>query len=98
MASRKSRNIYIPKCFKAVRNCINILVLYLLEVHLLTFSYISANYVTTGIINSSSYFFLFLKEFCFRFDFFFKQFELTAVGMDSTSPEIKTPCRMVVEC
>ena len=27
MASRKSRNIHVPKYFMAVRNCINILVL-----------------------------------------------------------------------
>ena len=27
MASRKSRNIYIPKCFMAVRNCMHIFVL-----------------------------------------------------------------------
>ena len=28
MASRTSRNIYISKCFMAVRNCINIFVLF----------------------------------------------------------------------
>ena len=40
MASRKGIHIYIPKYFMAVRNCINILVLYGLEVRLLTCSYI----------------------------------------------------------
>ena len=34
MASRKSRNIYIPIFFMAVRNGINILALYGLEVRL----------------------------------------------------------------
>ena len=34
MASRKSINIYIPKYFIVVRNCINVLVLYGLEVRL----------------------------------------------------------------
>ena len=32
MASRAGINIYIPKCFMAVKNCINIFVLYGLEV------------------------------------------------------------------
>ena len=34
MASKESINIYIPKYFMAVRNCINILLLYGLEIHL----------------------------------------------------------------
>ena len=34
MASRKSINVYIPNYFMAVRNCINILVRYGLEVRL----------------------------------------------------------------
>ena len=40
MESRKSINVYIPKHFMAIRKCINILVLYGLEVRL-TYSYIS---------------------------------------------------------
>ena len=47
-------------------------------------------------INPSSCLFYFLG-FCFRFNFFKIKFEHTAVGMNSTQPEIKTPCRMVVE-
>ena len=34
MVSKKGIDIYIPKYFMAVRNCINILVLYGLEIHL----------------------------------------------------------------
>ena len=34
MASRKGINIYIPKHFMAVRNFMNILIIYGLEVHL----------------------------------------------------------------
>ena len=34
MASRKGMNIYIPKYFMVARNCINIFVLYGLEVRL----------------------------------------------------------------
>ena len=52
MASRKSRNVYIPKYFMAVRNCINNFVLYGLEVRLCR---ISANYVvlaTAGTLNA----------------------------------------------
>ena len=41
MVSRKSRNIYISKYFKAVRNYINILVLYLIRgTSLMSCSYI----------------------------------------------------------
>ena len=38
-----------------------------------------------------------LEEFCLRFEFILIQFELTAVGMNSKWPEIKTSCLMVVE-
>ena len=48
MASRKRINIYIPKYFMAVRNCINIFILYGLEVCLCWSVRISANYVTDG--------------------------------------------------
>ena len=42
MESRKSINVYILKHFMAIRKCINILVLYGLEVRLcFTYSYIS---------------------------------------------------------
>ena len=34
MASRKGINVYIPKYFMAVRKCINIIVIYGLEVRL----------------------------------------------------------------
>ena len=64
MASRKSRSIYILKCFMAVRNCINIFVLCYFKIRLsvLTCYYsISANCVTAGNfnarINPSSYYF-----------------------------------------
>ena len=40
MANRKGINIHVPKYFMAVRNCINIFVLYRLEISLLTCSYI----------------------------------------------------------
>ena len=46
MASRKRINIYIPKHFMAVRNCINIFFLYVLEVRLCLPVRTSANYVT----------------------------------------------------
>ena len=59
MASRKSRNIYISKCFMAVRNCINIVVRTLLIKD--TSLFISANCVTAGNLNArinpSSYLF-----------------------------------------
>ena len=47
MASRKSRNIYIPKYFMAVRNCISNLVLYGLEIRLCRSVRISAHYVNS---------------------------------------------------
>ena len=54
MATRKSIKINIPKYFMAVRNCINILVLYVLEVRTALFPVrISANYVTTENLNAS---------------------------------------------
>ena len=52
MASRKSRIICIPKYFMAVRNCINILVLYGLEVRLCSSVPISANYATARNLNA----------------------------------------------
>ena len=61
MASRKGIHIYIPKYFMAVKNGINIFVLYGLEVRLYCPVRISANYVTAGnfnaIMNPSSYLF-----------------------------------------
>ena len=51
MASRKGINIYIPKYFMAVRNCIKSFVLYGLEVRLCGFVCISPNYVTVGNLN-----------------------------------------------
>ena len=48
MASRKGRNIYILKYFMAARNCINILVLYWLEVRPSLPVRISAKYATAG--------------------------------------------------
>ena len=85
MASRKSINIYVSKYFMAVITCKNI----------------SANCVTAGNLNArinlSSYLFNFLEGFCFRFESSKIQFEHTAVGMNSTRPEIKTPYRMVVK-
>ena len=61
MTSRKSIHIYIPKYFMAVINCINILVLYVLDVRLCWSVRISANYVTAGNLNArvnpSSYLF-----------------------------------------
>ena len=55
----KGINIYIPKYFVAFKDCINIHVLYGLEVHLYSPVSISANYVTTGNakMNPSSYLF-----------------------------------------
>ena len=38
-----------------------------------------------------------LEGFCFRFEFLKIKFEHTGDGMNLTQPEIKTPCRMVVE-
>ena len=52
MASRKGINIYIPKYFMAVRNCINIFLLYGLEVRSCRPVRISANYVTAGNLNA----------------------------------------------
>ena len=52
MASRKGINIYIPKYFMAVRNCINNFVLYGLEVRLCGPVRMSANYVTAGNFNA----------------------------------------------
>ena len=86
----------------AVRNCINIFVLYGLEVRLCWPVRISAKYVTVGNLNTRmnpSYIVLILT---FRrglswIRFFIIQFKLTAAGMNSTCPEIKAPCLIVVE-
>ena len=48
MASRKGIHINIPKYFMAIRNCINILIPYGLEVRLCWLIRISTNYVTDG--------------------------------------------------
>ena len=61
MASRKNINIHTPQCFMAVRNCINISVLYGLEIRLCRPVRISTNYVTAinlnARMNPSSYLF-----------------------------------------
>ena len=53
MASRKGITIYILKYFMAVRNCINIFVLYGLEVRPCRPVRISANYVTLVNLHST---------------------------------------------
>ena len=76
MTRRKSRDIYIPNYFMAVRDCMNILVLYGLKVRLYKPVGISANYVTAGNlnarINSSSYLFYFLEGLYFILFYFLK--------------------------
>ena len=88
MASRKGININIPKYFMAVKNCINIFLLYGLEVRtsLLTCSYIgelrngrkskceNEPFIVLTLILRRV-----LSSFCFLI-----QLEFTAVGMNLT--------------
>ena len=86
MANRKSVNIYILQYFMTVRNCINIFVLLIRGTFRLTCSYIGElrNGRKFKCENKSFIvFILILRRVCFNF-YLFIQFELTAVGMNST--------------
>ena len=83
--TRKSRNIYIPKYFMAVKNCINIIIF--TSTSLSTWSYIGELRNGRKFKCENKPFIVFisiLKIFLFQICFFLFEFELIVVGMTST--------------
>ena len=102
MASRKSKHIHASKYIMAVRKCITFFSSLLSkDTSLLTCSYIeelrngrkfkykNKPFIVLILISRRVLFYIYI--------YIFIQFELTAVGMHSTKPEIKTACGMVDE-